>query len=218
MSDMVFFTDNYQDRCTREGYQFEFFCRRCGNGYSSAFHHSVTGFGGRLLRMGGDLAGGNIGETARTLGWDAEWSRDSMRGSVRDQELARAVDEMKPHFEHCHRCGQWVCGQVCWNGTRGLCVTCAPKLGQEIAGQQAGAQIQQLNHKIQQQDWTGDVNFRDVGTGICPSCHAESGGGRFCQECGAGLAAAGGIRQCTNCGTPLEGTRFCGECGTAAAG
>ncbi|HEX4258869.1 MAG TPA: zinc ribbon domain-containing protein [Streptosporangiaceae bacterium] len=216
MSDMVFFTDNYQDRCTREGYQFEFFCRRCGNGYSSSFHHSVTGFGGRLLRMGGDLVGGNVGETARTLGWDAEWSRDSMRGTVRDKELARAVDEMKPHFEQCHRCGQWVCGQVCWNTERGLCTTCAPKLDQEIAGLQASAQVAQLNHKIQQQDWTTDINHRDLGTGQCPSCHAESGGGKFCQECGATLAAAGAVRHCTNCGSALENAKFCGECGTPA--
>ncbi len=34
MAGMVFFTDNYQDRSSDDGYQFEFFCRRCGNGYS----------------------------------------------------------------------------------------------------------------------------------------------------------------------------------------
>jgi len=215
---MVFFTDNYQDRSTREGYQFEFFCRRCGNGYSSTFKHSVTGFGGRLLRMGGDLVGGNVGETARQLGWDAEWTRDGLRGSTRDKALARAVDEMKPHFEQCHRCGQWVCGQICWNGERGMCVTCAPKLGQEIAGMQAAAQVQQLNQKIQQQDWTGGINYRDVGTAMCPSCHAESDGGKFCQACGATLAAAGAGKQCAKCGSALDGAKFCGECGTPAAG
>lgn len=52
---MIFFTDNYQDRSTNDGYQFEFFCRRRGNGYSSSFQHSATGFGGRMLRLGGDL-------------------------------------------------------------------------------------------------------------------------------------------------------------------
>jgi hypothetical protein len=51
---MIFFTDNYQDRSTNDGYQFEFYCRRCGNGYTSSFQHSVTGFGGRMLRLGGD--------------------------------------------------------------------------------------------------------------------------------------------------------------------
>ena len=168
--------------------------------------------------MGGDLVGGNVGETARQLGWDAEWTRDGLRGSTRDKALARAVDEMKPHFEQCHRCGQWVCGQICWNGERGMCVTCAPKLGQEIAGLQAAAQVQQLNQKIQQQDWTGGINYRDVGTAMCPSCHAESGGGKFCQACGATLAAAGAGKQCAKCGSALDGAKFCGECGTPAAG
>ncbi|MGH3189648.1 MAG: hypothetical protein ACRDPY_28675 [Streptosporangiaceae bacterium] len=55
MAGMIFFTDNYQDRSTNDGYQFEFFCRRRGNGYSSSFQHSATGFGGRMLRLGGDL-------------------------------------------------------------------------------------------------------------------------------------------------------------------
>ena len=31
MAGMIFFTGNYQDRSTNDGYQFEFYCRRCGN-------------------------------------------------------------------------------------------------------------------------------------------------------------------------------------------
>ena len=82
MAGMIFFTDNYQDRSTREGYQFEFYCRRCGNGYSSSFQHSVTGFGGRLLRLGGDLVGGTVGEKAQEIGWDAEWPSGCVPGSA----------------------------------------------------------------------------------------------------------------------------------------
>jgi len=89
MPEMIFFTDNYQDRGTREGYQFEFFCRHCGNGYTSSFQHSVTGFGGRLLRIGGDLVGGTVGQTASQVGWDAEWMRDGLRGSARERRAAR---------------------------------------------------------------------------------------------------------------------------------
>jgi hypothetical protein len=201
VSGMIFFTDNYQDRSTNDGYQFEFFCRRCGNGYSSSFQHSATGFGGRLLRLGGDLVGGQVGEKAAQLGWDAEWMRDGARGSTRDKALAKAVDEMKPYFHQCHRCGQWVCEQVCWNAERGLCVTCAPK----------------LNQKIQSQDWTREINYRDQGTGLCPSCGQESGGGKFCQGCGHTLAAAETTKKfCVNCGTALTGAKFCGECGTPA--
>jgi hypothetical protein len=217
MAGMIFFTDNYQDRSSDDGYQFEFFCRRCGNGYSSTFQHSVTGFGGRLLRLGGDVVGGAIGERASQIGWDAEFMRDTVRGSTRDKALAKAVEEMKPYFHQCNRCGQWVCGQVCWNRERGLCVGCAPKLDQEIAGMQAAAQVNQLNQKIQAQDWTRDINYRDQGTGACPSCGQDSGGGKFCKNCGTGLAAAPSASKfCPHCGTVLNGAKFCGECGTAS--
>src|SRR5262245_9938576 len=95
MSEMVFFTNNYTDQSTREGYQCEFDCLRCGNGYASTFKHSVTGFGGRLLRMGGDLLGGQVGEKAAQVGWDAEWMRDGNRGTTRDKHLQEAAQEMQ---------------------------------------------------------------------------------------------------------------------------
>jgi rubrerythrin len=217
MTTMVFFTNNYADRSTREGYQFEFFCQRCGNGHASSFQHSVTGFGGRLLRIGGDLLGGEVGRTASQVGWDAEWMRDGLRGSTRDRALAKAVDEMKPHFCQCHRCGQWVCADICWNGERGLCTRCAPKLDQEIAGLQARAQVNQLDTKIRQVDWTGGVEYRDEVTARCPSCQADSGGGKYCQQCGTPLAGApeAAPKQCVHCGAKLLPTAlYCGGCGT----
>lgn len=42
-STMIPFTDDYQDRSSEYGYQFEFDCERCGNGYSSSFQKSVAG-------------------------------------------------------------------------------------------------------------------------------------------------------------------------------
>jgi hypothetical protein len=215
---MVFFTNNYQDHSTNEGYQFEFFCQRCGNGYQSPFQHSVTGFGGRILQMGGDLVGGELGNKAERFGWDAQFLRSGNRGSARDKALAKAVTAVQEHFVQCHRCGQHVCKPVCWNGERGLCTQCAPKLDQEIAGMQASAQINQLSEKIQQQDWTKDVNYREQATGLCGTCGHETGGGKFCQNCGNAQAAAPAQSQkfCTNCGTTLTSAKFCGECGWPA--
>jgi hypothetical protein len=218
VSNMVPFTNNYTDMSTREGYQFEFHCMRCGNGYASTFQHSVTGFGGRLLRMGGDLLGGEIGSKASQVGWDAEWMRDGLRGSTRDKALAKAAEEMQVHFNQCHRCGQWVCEQICWNGERGVCTSCAPRLDQEIAGMQAQAQVDQLHQKIQAVDWTRGVNYRDQAVGVCPSCQQETGGGKFCQNCGTSLLAAPAPtrRFCGNCGTSVNpGAPFCAECGSS---
>ncbi|MCP2335998.1 hypothetical protein [Actinomadura rupiterrae] len=218
MAEMVFFTDNYQDHSTHEGYQFEFFCERCGNGYSSPFQHSVTGFGGRLLQLGGDLVGGEVGDKASRFGWDAQWLRSSTRGRTRDRALAKAVEEMAPHFVQCHRCGDWSCKAICWNAERGLCTRCAPKLDQEIAGMQAAAQVDQLNDKIRQQDWTAGVDYKAQATARCPSCGGDCGTGKFCRECGHALAAAPAENKkfCTNCGTDLGDSKFCGGCGWPA--
>jgi predicted amidophosphoribosyltransferase len=82
---------------------------------------------------------------------------------------------------------------------------------------QAAAQVNQLNQKIQSQDWTRDINYRDQATGLCPNCGQETGGGKFCQGCGHALAAAPAAQKfCGNCGAALSGSRFCGECGTPA--
>ena len=213
------FTDNYQDRSTNEGYQFEFFCERCGNGYNSSFKRSVTGFGGKLLRMGGDLIGGEWGRKASEIGWDANWMRDGNRGPAWDKALQTAVEEMRPHFHQCHRCGQWVCGPVCWNDQRGVCTNCAPKLDQEMAGIQARAQVEQLGEKVRQVDWTQGIGYDQPAVGRCPSCANETGGGKYCQHCGTPLAAAPeASRFCGQCGTKVSaGAMFCTGCGSATS-
>jgi DNA-directed RNA polymerase subunit M/transcription elongation factor TFIIS len=88
-----------------------------------------------------------------------------------------------------------------------------------MAYMQAQAQRSQLEQKISAQDLTQGVNYTDQATGLCPACHQDSGGGKFCQHCGAALSAAPAAtkRFCSNCGTELTGgIKFCGECGTAA--
>jgi hypothetical protein len=212
---MVPFTNNYTDRSTEDGYQFEFFCQRCGNGYASTFEKTVAGFGGRLLSMGGGLLGGSVGDTVEELGRDA----GSMQtGTAHEKHFAKAVAQIQPYFGQCHRCGQWVCGNVCWNTQFGLCATCAPRLDQEVAGMQAAAQVNQLNDRIQQVDWTRGVQYQEQATGLCASCRGESGGGRFCQHCGAPQASAPEARRfCGGCGTQIApGVMFCTHCGTPA--
>jgi len=220
VTDVVPFTNNYDDLTTVEGYQFEFNCMRCGNGYKSKFRHSVTGFGGRLARLGGDLLGNKLGDKISDVGWDAEWLRDRAGGgTTKDKRLGEAIEDVRPFFTQCHRCGQWVCKDICWNGERGLCTDCAPRLDQEIAGMQAEAQRRQLEERVQQQDFTSGFNVVDERVGLCPSCNQESGGGKFCQSCGDALnAAPKAIKPfCGNCGTKLNGTAaFCPECGTSA--
>ena len=60
MGDIVPFTDNYDDLSNFEGYQFEFHCERCGNGYRSPYVADVKERGKGLLRAAGGLLGGGL--------------------------------------------------------------------------------------------------------------------------------------------------------------
>ncbi|MFN2582991.1 MAG: zinc ribbon domain-containing protein [Candidatus Dormibacteria bacterium] len=212
----VAFTSNVRDLSTQDGYQFEFMCMRCGNGYRSSFHRSLFGFGGKVLAIGGSLLGQGQIESA---GWDATMLRDGTGSPAKDKELGKAAEEVRKLFYQCSRCGKWVCKELCWNDERGMCVDDAPKMGEQLAAMQADAQRQQLEQKLMQEDLTKGINYTQQSTGLCAKCHQESGGGKFCQHCGAPLAAAPDAvkKFCTNCGTELTaGTKFCAECGTPA--
>ena len=52
---LIQFTKNHSDHSTDKGYQFEFFCDRCGNGFMSEFKASVTGYAASAVRTAGDL-------------------------------------------------------------------------------------------------------------------------------------------------------------------
>jgi len=218
--DTVSFTSNVRDMSTQDGYQFEFMCMRCGNGYRSSFHRSLLGFGGKIMAVGGSLLGGNVGGDIENAGWNATWLRDGTGSPQKDKELAKAAEEVRKLFYQCNRCGKWVCKDICWNDERGMCVDDAPKMADQLAAMQADVQRQQLEAKLQEQDLTQGINYTQQATGMCPSCHQESGGGKFCRHCGAPLAAAPDAVKhfCTNCGSEIaSGVKFCAECGTPVA-
>jgi hypothetical protein len=201
------FTDNYQDLSTQSGYQFKFVCESCGNGFMSSFKASKSGMATGLLRGAGGLLGGFMGNAGNS----AEQLRELISGPAHDKALQEAVQEIKPLFVQCKRCGQWVCRENCWNVERGLCAECAPITQREIGSIQAKLTVEQAEAKLREQDLTGGLNLADEAVVLCPSCGAENGGGKFCQECGASLSPR---TDCPRCGTKLKpNAKFCPECG-----
>ncbi len=188
----VRFTDNYTDHSTEAGYQFEFFCERCGNGYKSGFQASAIGMGSKVARgIGGLLGGGGISN----LGWAGQEAKDLTESQAKDKALAKAVQEMEPYFKQCHRCGQWVCNEICWNEEYGLCVSDAPKLEQEIAGMQSDAQLQQVRDKVQQVDFAKDVNVERRQVALCPQLRRRGGAvGEVLRELWPDALDAGHVR------------------------
>jgi hypothetical protein len=203
------FTRNYQDLSSSKGFQFKFFCEKCGNGYMSAFQTNRLGTAATAANAAASLLGGIFGRAAQS----AQQLQSIAAGPQHDAALNAAVKEISPIFKQCTRCGSWVCEPICWNKKAGLCETCAPNLEEEIASAQAMAAKQQAFEKTQQVDYLGNRDLTQVGVLHCPHCGAKAEGGKFCGDCGKPLSTK---RKCQKCGAEADGTpKFCAECGAA---
>ena len=201
------FTNNYQDLSQQRGFQFKFFCKKCGNGYMSTFDSNRLGTAKAIADVAGSLLGGIFGRAAQT----ADQLQAMAAGPQHDAALKAAVEEISPLFKQCTRCGNWVCEPVCWNKKAGLCEACAPDLDEEIASAQAQAARDQAMEKARTVNYLGERDLAQVAAAVCPKCGAKTQGGKFCPECGASVAAK---RKCGHCGAQADGTpKFCPECG-----
>lgn len=211
MTEAVPYTDNVRDLSNADGYQFEFSCERCGNGYRSAFQRDLRETGQSLARGIGNLLGGRFSQLSSAADQLLDRGTNS---AAKDRALRQAVEQLADRFHQCRGCGDWVCDDVCWNDGVGQCVRCSPVLSEQLAQLQAEARRTQLTERLAQTDLTAGMDLRSPSVTRCPSCGAQSGGGRFCQECGSSLAAE---RTCASCSaTNPAGAKFCSECGAPA--
>lgn len=210
------FTRNYTDRSNDTGYQFEFHCDKCGNGHRSTFHASKLGVGSKLAKGLGSLFGG--GSALWAAGQAGEYMKDGLRGQAWDKAFQEAIEEIRPKFHQCTRCGHWVCPEVCWNGQRQLCESCAPDLAEEAAAQQAQIAAQQVGEKLRKVDQIAGFDPTAEMVSSCPSCKSQlQAGARFCPGCGKPVGSGVAKAFCTGCGGQLApGARFCASCGQAA--
>lgn len=204
---LIQFTRNYRDLSTDAGFQFEFFCDRCGNGYQTEFQASALGTATNVLDAANNLFGGVLGKAAnvargvRSAGWE----------KAHDKAFAEAVEEAKLHFHKCKRCGKWV-DDDCWNNQRSMCKECAPDLQEEMSSIQVQAAVTDAREKANQVDYVSAEQFKQDIIATCPHCGAKASGGKFCQECGKPLAVE---KFCKNCGAKIDmDAKFCDECGT----
>jgi len=211
MAERLEFTSNYSDLSTETGFQFEFKCGRCGNGYRSKFMPSATGTISNVLDAASSIFGGILSTASNLSGRvnSAAWQK------ARDDAFLKAANEIKPEFIQCPRCSQWVCKASCWNTKRGLCKECAPDLGVEMSAAQASRSVEEVwahaamaeeDKKLETEQW------RQTIVASCPKCGApQQSNAKFCQECGAPLKQN---IHCTECGAKLTpGAKFCPECG-----
>lgn len=206
------FTRNYSDLSTDQGFQFEFFCDRCGAGYRTRFQPSALGTVSSVLDAASSLFGGVFGNAADL----SQRARSATWEKAHDEAFLQAAEEMRPEFVQCPRCSAWVCRKSCWNSKKGLCKNCAPDLGVEMAAAQAERTVEEIwahsrmaeedRQMLREQSWRAGVRA------TCPQCNSPLAANvKFCPECGAKIQTD---MRCAQCGAKLSpGVKFCGECG-----
>lgn len=214
MPGKIEFARNYRDNSTDQGFQFEFYCDRCGTGYRSRFQPSVTGTLNGVMDAASSVLGG-IFSTASSLTsrvHNAAWEK------AHDDAFMNASREILPEFAQCPRCQSWVCREKCWNTKRGLCKNCAPDMGVEMSAAQADRSVQEVwaHAAMSEEDKKlAESNWRETIHASCPKCEAPMPtNARFCPECGAEVKVE---KHCTQCGALLQpNAKFCGDCGAKA--
>ena len=185
---------NYRDISTSmsdvsAGFQFEFYCEKCGEASRSAFRPyrkgQITGWLSRFAFMFYDL-----NKASRATGAFAE----AGGGSAKAEALEEARAAAAALYERCEGCRKWV-GRECWNSNSNTCRDCAAKASSDAASGYGGS------------------GYSAAGSGpTCPNCQTASQGGRFCHECGFDMAST--HKSCTACGVTLSRqARFCTDCG-----
>jgi len=185
------FTSNYGDLSTDNGFQFEFTCNRCGNGYRTEFDTFEISTATNVLEGASGLLGGFF---------------------------SQASEDNRPKFVQCPRCSARMCREQCWNQKKGLCKQCAPDLGVEMAAAQADKSVEEVwaHAKMSEEDkHLTEQDWREGIVASCPACGApQETNAKFCPQCGHDLKAG---KHCTQCGAKLQPeAKFCADCGAKA--
>lgn len=213
MGSKIKFTRNYSDLSTTRGFQFEFYCDKCGSGYRTSFKPSAVGTVSEVLDAASSIFGGlfskssEIGNRVNTTAWE----------KAHDQAFQAASEEMKGEFIQCPRCSNWVCKEKCWNKAKGLCKDCAPDLGVEMSAAQSSKSVEEIwahahmadeDRKLSKENWEESIRAS------CPNCGKPlEKNARFCPDCGASLINK---KCCSKCGEKQnENSKFCSNCGSA---
>lgn len=186
---------NYRDLSTtgndlNAGFQFEFVCNCCSNTWKSPFKPyrmgQITGWLTRFAFLLTDLnkAGRGAGSFA-----------DAGSRGAKEEALREAQNMAASRYHRCESCRGFACDD-CFNTREQSCKNCVDKARYGEARQE--------QEKV--------AAMRESGVSACPNCQTDTGGGRFCPECGFDMAST--HKSCPGCGSMVKRqARFCTDCG-----
>ncbi len=175
------------DKSTEQGFQFVFKCETCGAQYQSPFVPSRTAQEKKVfndIRRFGGMFSRDAALAGAALGGQA--ARTPAWNNEHSAALLKATSDALTKLHECPRCHRFVCDND-WKSDVSLCALDAAQ-ARSAATLQAQASAQ----------------------AVCPKCGRPSGGGKFCNNCGAPT----GPTKCAACGAENSASaKFCGGCG-----
>jgi len=175
---VVRFVRSYIDQSVDSGFQFEFFCDRCGSGYQTKFVPTNVNTLSNVLDAAGSLFGGvfsavsELSESGRDAGWK----------KAHDLAFNAAVQEVMPYFHQCRGCGSWI-DDACWDNKRKSCQECGESEAEDCAEDEVYKTCPECDASV-----SAAAKFcPECGHGLkaktCKACGSESEG-KFCSDCG----------------------------------
>jgi hypothetical protein len=170
----IAFASNYTDLSSERGFQFKFFCGKCGNGYMSTFESNKVGAAASAVNLAASLFGGIFG------GWpNGALDPKYVAGPQHDSCLGCGGAGDQPALQAMHPL--WSVGlraRVLEPESR-ICETCAPESRREIAAAQANAAKQQVTERC----GTSTTRTARPGASRRPTLsqlRRKTQGGKFC--------------------------------------
>lgn len=185
MAETTDFTSNYNDLSTETGFQWEFLCDRCGQGYKSKFKTSGTGTVDTVLESASNIFGGVFNSASNI----SNEIKSATEQKDKDKAFAKAVEEVKPDLIKCPKCSSWVCKSKCWDDKKKMCKECAGSSEDENTVEESEIKCPKCNASI-----SGNVKF-------CSECGTLVKPNDTCKVCGAKLTA--GAKFCGSCGEKI---------------
>ena len=197
MSIRIPFTGNYSDLSNNDGYQFEFRCERCGNGFRSGFQRDMAATGQKFVQGLGRLVG--YGAMYRVTSAADRFLDRSTNSEAKDKALAEAVAGITafPPVPWLRRLGV---RRGLLERSRRPVRALLPNQAHELAQLQADARRDQMREGLRNVNLIGGVDLGQQSSTRCPSCgtpHRAAGSVRRAARRSPSRRPAGAARTAT---------------------
>lgn len=204
MVEKLDFVRNYDDFSSERGFQFEFYCDRCGTTFRIEIQPPLSDDGLLLNTAGSSLGSGlgtmlNVSERLHSASWKQSHA----------QAFQAAVAEARSEFIQCPHCRRWVCRINCWNSKKKRCKDCSPDFDVE-ASVQVSPPPEDMLPTITPEEKKPATNKLFTS---CPNCESILPASvKFCPDCGTKIQIAS---HCPECGALMsQNAKVCPDCGT----